>query len=90
MPKHAVLEAKRLGIEIKLNNSTGYRGSGSPWVRPEQGMQWVYQSEQHVKRGARWQGTPSIFPHNLSDTLKLFLQLGEVCQKGVSRDAVQM
>jgi len=56
MFKHTITEAKRLGLEINVNNGPGYYGSGGPWVTPEQGMQWVFQSEVHVTGGATWQG----------------------------------
>ncbi len=29
---HAVREAKRLGMEINMNNGVGYFGSGGPWI----------------------------------------------------------
>ncbi len=66
MFKHAVMEAKRLGLEINMNNGAGYYGSGGQWVKPEQGMQWIYQSEQHVKGGGHWQGT-LVKPINRAD-----------------------
>jgi alpha-L-rhamnosidase len=56
MFKHTVEEAKRLGLEINMNNGAGYFGSGGPWVKPEQGMQWVFRSETHVKGAAAWKG----------------------------------
>jgi len=37
--KHAVKEAKRLGLQITLNAGPGWTGSGGPWVKPEQSMQ---------------------------------------------------
>ena len=37
--KHAVEEAKRLGLQITLNAGPGWTGSGGPWVKPEQSMQ---------------------------------------------------
>ncbi|MFT3869828.1 MAG: glycosyl hydrolase [Nibricoccus sp.] len=55
--QHAVREAKRLGLELNVNNGPGCGGSGGPWVMPEQGMQSVYQSEHYVKGGKRFQGT---------------------------------
>lgn len=56
MFKHTIAEAKRLGLEINMNNGAGYYGSGGPWVPPELGMQWVFQSETHVTGGAAWSG----------------------------------
>lgn len=57
MFKHAVSEAKRLGMEINMNNGAGYYGSGGSWVPPEKAMQSVMQSETHVTGGATWTGT---------------------------------
>ena len=34
-----VSEAKRLGMEIGLNNSAGWSSSGGPWITPEYAMQ---------------------------------------------------
>ena len=56
MFKYTVGEAKRLGLEINMNNGAGYYGSGGSWVPPEQGMQWVYQSETPITGGATWSG----------------------------------
>lgn len=56
MFKHTIAEAKRLGLEINVNNGPGYYGSGGRWVPPEQGMQWVFQSEVHVTGGTSWRG----------------------------------
>lgn len=53
---HTIAEAKRLGLEINLNNGVGYFGSGGPWVKPEQGMQWVFASETRVTGGTHWTG----------------------------------
>jgi hypothetical protein len=55
--RHAVAEAARLGLELNMNNGVGYFGSGGPWVKPEQGMQWIFASETRVPGGARWTGT---------------------------------
>ena len=43
--KHVVTEAKRLGLEVNMNNDAGWNGSGGPWIRPEQSMQKVVWSE---------------------------------------------
>lgn len=49
--KHAVTEAKRLGMEIAFHNGPGWSSSGGPWVRPEDAMQTVVWSEVKVKDG---------------------------------------
>lgn len=51
MFKHMVSEAKRLGLEINMNNGPGYYGSGGARVPPELGMQSVVSSEVSVKGG---------------------------------------
>jgi hypothetical protein len=56
MFKYTVQEAKRLGMEINMNNGAGYYGSGGSWVPPEMGMQSVVQSEVHVSGGQTWTG----------------------------------
>jgi len=48
---HAVREAKRLGMEINMNNGVGYFGSGGPWIPPEKAQQTVVASEQHLTGG---------------------------------------
>lgn len=53
---HAVREAKRLGLEINLNNGPGYFGSGGAWMPPEMGLQTVVTSETRVRGGQRWSG----------------------------------
>jgi hypothetical protein len=56
MLKHTVQEAKRLGLELSLNNGAGYYGSGGSWVPPEQGMQSIVASATPVPGGQPWQG----------------------------------
>jgi alpha-L-rhamnosidase/Glycosyl hydrolase 2 galactose-binding domain-like/Bacterial alpha-L-rhamnosidase 6 hairpin glycosidase domain len=46
--KHAVEEAKRLGLRITLNAGPGWTGSGGPWVKPEQSMQYLVGSAVEV------------------------------------------
>lgn len=38
---HAVREAKRLGLQINMNNDAGWNGSGGPWITPDLSMQRV-------------------------------------------------
>lgn len=42
--KHAVSEAKRLGINFTLGVGPGWTGSGGPWVKPEESMQHLVYS----------------------------------------------
>jgi len=39
--KHLVAEAKRLGLEVSMNNDAGWSGSGGPWNTPENSCQRV-------------------------------------------------
>lgn len=43
---HAVKEAERLGMELYLQNSPGYSGTGGPWMRPEESMQQLEWTEE--------------------------------------------
>jgi len=39
--KHICSEARRLGLEVNMNNDAGWCGSGGPWITPELSMQRV-------------------------------------------------
>lgn len=54
---HAVREAKRLGMEINMNNGVGYFGSGGPWIPFDKAQQTVVTSEQRITGGQVWTGT---------------------------------
>lgn len=45
MTIHAVKEAERLGMELYLQNSPGYSGTGGPWITPEYSMQQLEWTE---------------------------------------------
>jgi hypothetical protein len=51
--QHVHAEARRLGLEINMNNDAGWNGSGGPWIKPEQSMQKVVWSETNVIGPAR-------------------------------------
>ena len=51
MVGHACREAKRLGLEINMNNGPGWNGSAGPWMTPELSMQKVVWSEVVVEKG---------------------------------------
>src|SRR6478609_1192604 len=36
--KYTIAEARRLGLEINMNDGPGYYGSGGPWVPPDKAM----------------------------------------------------
>ncbi|MBL4678992.1 MAG: glycosyl hydrolase [Mucilaginibacter sp.] len=48
---HAEKEARRLGIEITLGIGPGWTGSGGPWVRANQSMQHLVDSQVTVAAG---------------------------------------
>ena len=46
--KHVAAEARRLGLEVNMNNDAGWNGSGGPWIKPEQSMQKLVWTETQV------------------------------------------
>jgi hypothetical protein len=54
--QHVVGEARRLGLEVNMNNDAGWNGSGGPWIKPEQSMQKIVCSETNVAGPMRWEG----------------------------------
>jgi len=55
--QHVHAEARRLGLEINMNNDAGWNGSGGPWIKPEQSMQKVVWSETNVAGPTRFEVT---------------------------------
>lgn len=55
--RHVHREARRLGLEVNMNNDAGWNGSGGPWIKPEQSMQEVVWSETNVLGPLRFAGT---------------------------------
>ena len=53
---HVVSEARRLGLEVNMNNDAGWEGSGGPWIKPEQSMQYVVSTETEVTGPQRFDG----------------------------------
>ena len=53
---HACAQARRLGLQINLNNDPGWCGSGGPWVTPELSMQKLVWSETTLKGPAHFTG----------------------------------
>jgi hypothetical protein len=51
MVRHAVTEAKRLGIQVTMHNSPGYSSTGGPWITPEFAMQQLVWTEVHLEGG---------------------------------------
>lgn len=69
--RHAVTEAKRLGLEVDMNNDAGWCGSGGPWITPELAMQHVVWSETVVEGPKKFDAPlakpPAPPPPGLSD-----------------------
>jgi hypothetical protein len=55
--KHVAAEARRLGLEVNMNNDAGWNGSGGPWIKPEQSMQKVVWAETNLTGPKHFDGT---------------------------------
>ncbi|WP_257666175.1 glycosyl hydrolase [Parapedobacter tibetensis] len=53
--RHAMKEAKRLGIEVGINLSSGWC-MGGPWIAPEHAGRWYLQTELEVKGPSLFSG----------------------------------
>lgn len=53
----AIKEAHRLGLELCVHNGAGWSSSGGPWIKPEQGMQFLTWSEREFRGPGRFSGT---------------------------------
>jgi len=54
--QHAFKEAHRLGIELCVHNGGGWSSSGGPWIKPEQGMQFLTWSQTEARGPGRFDG----------------------------------
>ena len=54
--KHVVAEARRLGLEVNMNNDAGWCGSGGPWVTPEFSMQKLVSTRVTVRGPQPFEG----------------------------------
>jgi hypothetical protein len=54
--QHVASEAARLGLEIDLNASPGWTGSGGPWIKPAQSMQKLVSAETNLAGPACFRG----------------------------------
>ncbi|HLK61758.1 MAG TPA: glycosyl hydrolase, partial [Chthonomonadaceae bacterium] len=52
----AVKEAHRLGMDLCVHNGAGWSSSGGPWIKPEQGMQFLTWSETPVHGPSHFEG----------------------------------
>ena len=55
--KHVAAEARRLGLEVNMNNDAGWNGSGGPWIKPERSMQKVVWAETNLAGPKHFDGT---------------------------------
>jgi len=55
--KHVHHEARRLGLEINMNDDAGWNGSGGPWIKPAQSMQKIVYTETNLAGPAHFTGT---------------------------------
>jgi len=46
--KHAIAEAKRLGLELGIHNTVGYSTTGGPWITEERAMKKLVWSKQII------------------------------------------
>ena len=67
MIDHAVREGTRLGVDIGLFNCPGWSQSGGPWVKPEQSMRYIVQSEKRVKGPASFAEKLPVHPKAVQD-----------------------
>lgn len=54
--QHAIKEGHRLGLKICIHNGGGWSSSGGPWIKPEQGMQFLTWSETPFHGPGRFEG----------------------------------
>jgi hypothetical protein len=54
--QHVAAEARRLGLEVNMNNDAGWNGSGGPWITPEQAMQKVVWTETNLAGPLHFEG----------------------------------
>ncbi|MFH0761365.1 MAG: glycosyl hydrolase [Bacteroidota bacterium] len=76
---HAVRGGERLGIRILLGTGPGWTGSGGPWVKPEQSMQYLVTSSVQAMGPITFKGQlpvpgpkyPLITPKDLPDSVRI-------------------
>jgi hypothetical protein len=57
--KHLCAEARRLGLQVNVNNDAGWCGSGGPWITPELSMQRLVWTETPVSGPKQFTGVLS-------------------------------
>jgi hypothetical protein len=54
--QHVIAEARRLGLEVSLNNAPGWSGSGGPWITADLAMQKVVWSRTNLPGPSHFEG----------------------------------
>ena len=57
---HALKEAARLGIEVRMTNGPGWCGSSGPWITPELSMQRLVSSKARITGPERFSGVLAL------------------------------
>ncbi len=68
--RHAMKEAKRVGIEVGINMSSGWC-MGGPWIEPENSGRWYLQSEMSLSGPRKFSGNLPL-PGNRTGYDKVF------------------
>jgi hypothetical protein len=58
--KHVHKEAKRLDLEVNMNNDAGWNGSGGPWIKPEDAMQQIVWNETELTGPRHFDATLAV------------------------------
>jgi alpha-L-rhamnosidase len=74
---HAVRECERLGIDMTLGSGPGWAGSGGPWVKPQQAMQFLVSSETEIKGPAAFDAVLDIPKQRPTEWGKMFTDFYE-------------
>jgi hypothetical protein len=64
--QHICAEARRLGLEVNMNNDAGWCGSGGPWITPALSMQQVVWTETNLAGPRHFEG-PLTEPKRVKD-----------------------
>ena len=78
---HAVVEGKRIGVDIGVFNCPGWSQSGGPWVDSEKAMRYLTFSETKVKGGKLLNIQLKKPKENFQDTHTLAFKTSEIEQK---------
>lgn len=78
---HAVVEGKRIGVDIGVFNCPGWSQSGGPWVDSEKAMRYLAFSETKVKGGKLLNIQLKKPKENFQDTHTLAFKTSEIEQK---------